>query len=77
MPDTAPTPPAERQRRAQREYRERDKSGSLWASAFVPRDLAERLIAGGLLPESESSDKKSLGAALVEAARHWSNSVIP
>ncbi len=61
----------------QREYRARDKSGSLWASAFVPRDLAERLIEGGLLPEGESPDKKSLGAALVEAARHWSNSVIP
>ncbi len=67
------TPAAERQR----EYRARDKSGSLWASAFVPRDLAEKLIAGGLIPESESSDKKSLGVALVEAARHWSNSVIP
>ncbi len=67
------TPSAERQR----EYRARDKSGSLWASAFVPRDLAEKLITGGLLPESESSDKKSLGVALVEAARHWSNSVIP
>ena len=67
------TPSAERQR----EYRARDKSGSLWASAFVPRDLAEKLISGGLLPESESSDKKSLGVALVEAARHWSNSVIP
>ncbi len=57
-------------------YRARDKSGSLWASAFVPRDLAERLIEGGLLPESESSDKKSLGAALVEAARRWSISVM-
>ena len=67
------TPAAERQR----EYRARDKSGSLWASAFVPRDLAEKLITGGLLPESESSNKKSLGVALVEAARHWSNSVIP
>ncbi len=61
----------------QREYRARDKSGLLWASAFVPRDLAERLIEGGLLPEGESSDKKSLGAALVEAARRWAKSVIP
>ncbi len=72
MSDISRTTAAERQR----EYRERDKSGSLWASAFVPRDLAERLIEGGLLPESESSDKKSLGAALVEAARHWSKSVM-
>ena len=72
-PARFPNPAAERQR----EYRARDKSGSLWASAFVPRDLAEKLIAGGLLPESESSDKKCLGVALVEAARHWSNSVIP
>ena len=67
------TPTAERQRH----YRERDKLGTLWASAFVPRDLAEKLIEGGLLPESEASDKKSLGAALVKAARHWSKSVIP
>ena len=71
MPD-APSPAAERQR----EYRDRDKSGSLWASAFVPHDLAEKLIAGGLLPEGESSDKKTLGAALVEAARRWSISVM-
>ena len=77
MPAAAPGPAAERQRRCQRqrEYRARDKSGSLWASAFVPRDLTEKLIEGGLLPESESADKKSLGAALVEAARHWSISV--
>ena len=75
MPDAAPTPTAGRQRQLQREYRARDKSGSLWASAFVPRDLAEKLIAGGLLPEDESTDKKSLGAALVEAALHWSKSV--
>ena len=57
MTSPNPTPAAERQR----EYRARDKSGSLWASAFVPRDLAEKLITSGLLPESESSDKKSLG----------------
>ncbi len=76
MPDAAPILDDERQRRCQREYRARDKSGSLWASAFVPRGLAEKLIAGGLLLESESSDKKSLGAALVKAARHWSKSVM-
>ncbi len=75
----APMPDKERQRRCewQREYRARDKLGSLWASAFVPRDLAEKLIEDGLLLESESADKKSLGAALVEAARRWSISVIP
>ncbi len=76
MTSHVPTPAAERQRRCQRQYRARDKSGSLWASAFVPRDLAERLIEGGLLPEGESPDKKSLGAALVEAARRWSISVM-
>ena len=42
----------------------------------MPRDLAEKLIEGGLLPEGESSDKKSLGAALVEAARYWSKNVM-
>ena len=78
MPDHAPMPDDERQRRCQwqRDYRARDKSGSLWASAFVPRDLAERLIDAGLLPESEASDKKSVGAALVEAARRWSKGVM-
>ncbi len=77
MPDAVPTPAAVRQQRCQREYRERDKAGTLWASAFVPSDLAERLIEGGLLPEDESTDKKSLGTALVEAARRWAKSVIP
>ncbi len=77
MPDAVPSPDAVRQQRYQREYRERDKSGTLWASAFVPSDLAERLIEGGLLPEDESTDKKSLGTALVEAARRWAKSVIP
>ncbi len=66
------TPAAERQR----EYRQHASAGTLWASAFVPRDLAEKLIEGGLLPESEASDKKSLGAALVKAARRWSISVM-
>ena len=70
---------AERQRRRQwqREYRERDKLGMFWASAFVPNDLAERLIEGGLLPEDKATDKKSLGTALVEAARRWTKGVIP
>jgi len=77
MPARAPSPAAERQRRHQREYRARDKSGTRWASAFVPGDLAEKLIKGGLLPEDKETDKKSLGAALVEAARRWSKSVIP
>ena len=77
MFDAAPTPATERQRRRQREYRERDKSGTRWASAFVPSDLAEKLIESGLLPENKATDKKSLGTALVEAARLWSKSVIP
>jgi hypothetical protein len=77
MPDHAPMPDKERRRRCQwqRDYRARDKEGSLWASAFVSRDLAEKLIEGGLLLERESADKKSLGEALVEAARRWSISV--
>ena len=53
----------------QREYRERDKLATRWASAFVPSDLIEKLIEGGLLPEDGATDKKSLGAALVEATR--------
>ncbi len=77
MPGTAPSPDAVRQQRCQREYRERDKAGTLWASAFVPSDLAAKLIEGGLLPEDESTDKKNLGTALVEAARRWAKSVIP
>ncbi len=66
----------QRQCQRQREYRKRDRAGEMWASAFVPCDLVEKLIEGGLLPESESADKKSLGAALVEAASHWSKSVM-
>ena len=58
----APTPAAERQR----EYRQRDKSATRWASAFVPSDLIENLIEGGLLPEDGSTDKKNLGASLQE-----------
>ncbi len=79
MSGAIPSSDAERERRcrSQREYRERDKSGTLWASAFVPSDLAERLIEGGLLPEDEATDKKSLGTALVDAARRWAISVIP
>ncbi len=79
MPGHVPIPNDDRQRRCQwqREYRERDKSGTYWASAFVPSDLAEKLIERGLLPEDEVTDKKSLGAALVEAAWRWSKSVIP
>ena len=53
----------------QREYRERGKLATRWASAFVPSDLIEKLIEGGLLPENGATDKKSLGAALVEATR--------
>ncbi len=53
----------------QREYRERDKSATCWASAFVPSDLVDKLIEGGLLLEEGATDKKSLGAALVEATR--------
>ena len=78
MPDAAPMPDKERQRRCQwqREYRARDKSGSLWASVFVPPDLVEKLIDAGLISEPEVTDKRSLGAALVAAARRWSISVI-
>ena len=59
------TPSAARQR----EYRERDKLATRWASAFVPSDLIENLIEGGLLLENSATDKKNLGAALVEATR--------
>ena len=65
MPDTAPSPAAKRQR----EYRKRDKSATRWASAFVPSGLIEKLIESGLLPEDGATDKKNLGAALVEATR--------
>ena len=65
-----------RQRQYQRSYRERQQSGQLWASAFVPLDLVERLVEAGLILENDSSDKKSLGAALVEATRRWSKNVM-
>ena len=72
-----PTAGRERRNQSQREYRERDKSGTRWASAFVPGDLTEKLIEGGLLPEEEATDKKSLGSALVKAAWRGVKSVTP
>ena len=77
MTRSALGPEDKRQRRCQRqrEYRARDKTGSRWASAFVPHDLVEKLIDAGLISEPEATDKRNLGAALVAAARRWSISV--
>ncbi len=76
MPESSPIPAAERQREYQRAYRDRQQVGQLWASAFVPLHLVERLVEAGLISEREAADKKSLGAALVEVARRWSKSVM-
>ena len=78
MPDAAPTSAAEHQR----EYRERDKSGTRCALAYVPLNLVEKLIEGGLLSEGKpttnaaekAAERKRLGTALVDAAYRWAES---
>ena len=77
-PPAAPSPDAERERRnqSQREYRERDNAGTRCALAYVPLDLVEKLVEGGLFSEGKpatnaaekAAERKRLGIALVEAA---------
>ena len=62
---------AELQREYQRAYRERLKRGLLCLFGYAPPDLVDVLIDAGLLTEKEMSNKKNLGAAVVEAASRW------
>ena len=71
MPARTPTPGALKQREYQRAYRERLKHGLLGFSGYAPPALVDDLIDAGLLPEEEVPDKKSLAAAIMEAASLW------
>ncbi len=70
MPDAAPTPAAERQRR----YRARLRLGSVFARAEVPAEVVEALVDRGLFPKGEATDPARLGEALVEVTK---NTVTP
>ncbi len=70
--------------KSQHDYRVRNISGGRCAAAEVPPDLVIKLIEEGLFvvgepavsPAEQAAERKRLGAALVEAARRWSKSVM-
>ncbi len=62
MPDAAPTPAAERQRR----HRKRKRCGLVLARAEVPDRVVEALVAEGVLPEAQATDARAIGKALVD-----------
>ncbi len=68
---TRPLTPAERQRDYQRDYREREILGISCFLGYAPPALVKALIDAGLLAEEEASNKRTLGAAVVEAASLW------
>ena len=62
---------ARRQRDYQRDYRERETLGISCFLGYAPPALVEALIDAGLLAAEEASNKKTLGAAVVEVASLW------
>ena len=65
MPDAAPTPAAERQRR----HRERRRHGVFVARVLVSFEMLEALIDQGDVNEANSSDPDHVGEAITAAAR--------
>ncbi len=65
MPDAAPIPAAERQRR----HRDRKRRGLLLARAQVPARIVEALVDQGLLREAQATDARAIGKALVDVAK--------
>ena len=63
MTSHVPTPSAERQRR----HRERKRRGLVLARAEVPDRIVEALVDQGLLRETQATDARAIGQALVEA----------
>ncbi len=63
MPDAAPIPAAERQRR----HRDRKRRGLILARAEVPDRIVEALVDQGLLQEAQATDARAIGKALVDA----------
>ncbi len=66
MSDAAPTPAAERQRRR----RERKRRGLVLARAEVPDRIIEALVDQGMLRESQATDPRAIGKALVDVAKN-------
>ncbi len=65
MPDAAPTPAAERQRR----HRERRRAGIFVAPVEVTGEIVEALVKRGDLDEAGARDLDSVGEAIAAAAR--------
>ncbi len=65
MPDAAPTPAAERQRR----HRARRKLGRFVVPVEVTGEMVQALVDQGDVDEADSSDLDCVGEAIVAAAR--------
>jgi len=65
MPDAAPTPAAERQRR----HRDRRKHGRFVVPVEVTGEMVEALVDQGDVDEAKSSDLDCVGKAITAAAR--------
>ncbi len=65
MPDAAPTPAAERQRR----HRERRRHGVFVARVLVTCEMVQALIDQGDVDEAYSTDPDFVGKAIAAAAR--------
>ncbi len=65
MPDAAPTPAAERQRR----HRERRRHGVFVARVLVTCEMVQALVDQGDVHEANSSDLDCVGKAIAAAAR--------
>ncbi len=65
MPDAAPTPAAERQRR----HRERRRAGIFVVPVRVAGEMLEALIKRGDLDEADARDLDCVGEAITAAAR--------
>ena len=62
MTSPAPSPAAKRQRR----HRERKRRGLVLARAEVPDRIVEALVDQGLLRETQATDARAIGKALVD-----------
>ena len=69
MPDAAPSPAAERQRR----HRERRRHGVFVARVLVTCEMVQALVDQGDVDEANSSDLDCVGKAITAAARRGLN----
>jgi hypothetical protein len=54
-----------------RRYRHRQRNNLLVAQAWVPLEVAEKLVAAGYLAEFEAGDGRALGKALARLGEDW------